>query len=1280
MALFAGMPPLPILILRRLAHYAAYVAGAAVIVMCLVALVLKFWFMPDVGRYRPDLEAAVSRVVGVPVRIGTLAADWQGINPRLTLGDVRLQPARGEPLVVPRVEALGSWWSLALLDVRLARIQIERPSLPLRRAADGIVYLAGIPLNTPSAPSPFPDWLLRQPRIVVRDAQLSWLDERLGAPVLELRQVRLLLENRFGRHRAGVVALPSAAASRLELRADLRGASVHTPDSWSGQLYAQASQADFGTWGRWVPWAQQSVKSGVGDLRFWLDIKRGQAVGLTGDAHLRDIALSIRQDLPDLRFASLSGRMGWGREKTAHTLFVERLRFQAPEAPPADPASLRLTLTPAEGGGFRRIEASADNLRLEAMTALTGALPLPRGSHDLIAALKPRGLVEHAQGHWAGQDDYALSLKIHQAGAEAYQRLPALSGLDALIEANQKGGRVTLAGTQFNLSWPQVFRHDMRFDKLDAQADWRFEPDRLALEFQARRLANADLEGTAHGHILLPRGGTPRVDIAAHLAWGQASAVHRYLPHKVAQDAYEWLKRALVGGHAENVRLTLKGDLRDFPFDHGGGEFRVGMRLVDGILAYAPGWPRIDGVRGELVFHDKAMSLTADTGRVLDARLGPVKVLIPDLHYTPDEVALIEGRASGATRTFLEFIRQSPVDRYTDHFVRPFSAQGDGILELKLRLPLRSVVDTTVGGAYTFLDNRVSPGADLPALEDVKGSLTFTEKAVQAAGMRMRILDMPAELDLNSQEGAGLRAQIRGTAHAETLWPHLPAVLARRLRGSAQWQARIDLGGGGQASGIQVDSDLVGLALDLPAPLGKTAAQGVPLQVRHLPGGEDGGRLGARYGGLASLRAHIPRNGEPRVNVRLGGDEAEEPKAAGLWISGSQRFLDLDAWRRLDWGAPTATQGEADDRSSPAFREANLAFNELRVLDRRLHDTVVRLHPSGKGWNLMLAGKEVAGELVTVPEAGGTRVIANFRRLAVPDAEAGAAPVSAGAISAGAGQLSGLELTAQSLTWKQRDLGEARLRMTPAKGGFQVERFLLAPPEGRLEASGLVSSQARRPTRLKLKLATQNLGRLLARFGYADAIKGGEAELAGSLGWQGGIEDFDLRSLDGDLAFKAGHGQFLKVDPGAARLIGVLSLQSLPRRINLDFRDVFSQGFAFDEIVGQVHIENGAAYTKDLRMNGPAAQIRMSGVVNLPGETQNLTLQIQPRIEDTVAVAGALLGGPAVGLGTLLANKVLKNPIGQVAEFGYTVSGTWAEPVIAKIPRTAAREPAETAR
>jgi len=184
-------------------------------------------------------------------------------------------------------------------------------------------------------------------------------------------------------------------------------------------------------------------------------------------------------------------------------------------------------------------------------------------------------------------------------------------------------------------------------------------------------------------------------------------------------------------------------------------------------------------------------------------------------------------------------------------------------------------------------------------------------------------------------------------------------------------------------------------------------------------------------------------------------------------------------------------------------------------------------------------------------------------------------------------------------------------------------------------------------------------------------VKGGGTQAGGTLRWPGGVEDFALAGLAGDLDVTVKKGQFLKVEPGAAKLLGILSLQALPRRIALDFRDVFSEGFAFDEILGDVHLERGSAYTRDLKMNGPAARVSMSGVVNLVAESQNLRVNIQPRLEDTVALAGALIGGPGVGISALIASRLPKNPIGQALYFDYSVTGTWGEPVITKLKRQA---------
>ncbi|MBK9326634.1 MAG: TIGR02099 family protein [Thiobacillaceae bacterium] len=1256
------MSPLAIKILRRFYHYAVYVAAGGVIAVCIVALAFKFWVMPNISGYEGLLEDAAGKALGQPVDIGRLEADWHGLNPRVTLRQVRMLPPGGAPLVLPRVEAVWSWLSLPLLDARLASLNIDQPSLAIRRDASGVITVAGIPVNVPGTPSPFPDWLLRQPRIVVKDAQVTWLDEQLDMPPLTYSRVRLLVENRFGRHRFGGIAQPDAAAARrLELRGDFKGRSIHDWSNWVGEAYARVDGARMESWGRWVPWAQEGVKSGVGDLRFWLTLNSGVVTSLTGDARLRQVAISLQKDLPDMAFDSLDGRVGWSRDKDGHSFFVEKLRFKRPGAAVADPASLRISLTPDGRGGFARIGATASNLRLEAFTALTGALPLPRRGHDLIEALNPRGLVESAEAHWGGGGDYSLKARLREGGAQAYKDFPGFSGLSARIQASQDGGNIDLEGGSPTLDWPQVFRESLGFTRLDASVAWKIQDRGIRLDFELDRIVNADLDGMAEGWIDLPNAGPPQVDIRAHLRHGEATAVHRYLPHKVSGNAYEWLKDSLRGGHSDDVRLTLKGALDRFPFDQGGGTFNIAINMVDGVLDYAPDWPRITNIRGKLVFHDKAMTLEATSGNILATRIGPVRVVIPDLVHTHDEIVLIDGRAQGETRAFLDFIRQSPVHGYTDGFTETFKATGDGELAIRLRLPVRNLDTTTVSGNFSLRDNRLDPGGDLPVLESVTGTLSFTDKALQARGIRIRVLGQPAVVDIGNagaspgEPGGKIGIRVAGRIDAEALKPHLPGPLAARVSGATDWRANIGMNANHKTE-FSVESDLTGLRVDLPAPVGKNAADAMVLRVVKLPGGGKPDSLQARYGDQISLRAELADNAPRKINVRLGPGDAPPPGEDGVWIAGNLRFLDVDAWRSLSL---------YDSQSGPAFREASITFNELRVMNRRLHDTHLRLRPSGNGSNLMVAGREIIGEITTVPDGKTVRILANLKRLILPDPEPGAVSDTPPPPT----NLLALELVADKFAWQGRELGELRLRMSPAQGGLKLDTFRLNTPEARLELKGVVADHPRRPTRLDIKLDSDSLGKLLAQFDKPGRVGGGALRIAGNLNWTGGLEHFDLAALSGKLNVAVKQGQFLKVDPRGAKLLSILSLQALPRRIALDFRDVFSEGFTFDEIAGDIHLENGSAYTKDLRMDGPAARVSMSGVVDLSRESQNLRVSIQPRLDDSLAVAGALLGGPVVGLGTLIAGKVLKDPVGQATTFEYIVAGTWDEPLVNKVPR-----------
>jgi uncharacterized protein YhdP len=223
-----------------------------------------------------------------------------------------------------------------------------------------------------------------------------------------------------------------------------------------------------------------------------------------------------------------------------------------------------------------------------------------------------------------------------------------------------------------------------------------------------------------------------------------------------------------------------------------------------------------------------------------------------------------------------------------------------------------------------------------------------------------------------------------------------------------------------------------------------------------------------------------------------------------------------------------------------------------------------------------------------------------------------------------------------------------------------------------LAADGIWHAAQTQPrTQMNVRMDVTDVGATLARYGYPPGIRRATAKIEGTLGWPGGPQDFDYPMMSGQLAIEAAKGQFVKLEPGFGKLLGIVSLQALPRRITLDFRDVFSEGFAFDTISGTLKIERGIAHTDNFRIQGPSARVLMTGNVDLARETQKLRVRVSPHLSDSVSLAGALLGGPVAGVAAFVAQKLLKDPIEQLVSFQYDVTGSWSDPHVARAERVA---------
>ncbi|HSN19083.1 MAG TPA: YhdP family protein, partial [Usitatibacter sp.] len=1138
------------------------------------------------------------------------------------------------------------------------------------------------PLNRPGGEEDgaFGRWLLAQPRLAVHDATLTWRDELAGAPEVKLTQVQITVQRRFGRHHAALTALPPAELSgRVDLRADLRFARAGSQWSVSGRLFGEGIDTDLGGLRSHLP-VPESLRSGVGSLRVWATVADNALTEMVADVRMRDATAQLAADSLPLTLASISGRATYRARPDGFSFETQGLRFRLPSGDEAQPGDFSLVRTEARGRP-PRVEVRADGIDLKIAAALIDYFPVPRDIKGQLDRFAPRGRLSQAALTWNGEDaarakSYTVKGRFEDLAVNAVEPWPGVTGLAGSIEGSEAGGTVTLVSTDGSFSLPRVFRAPIALATLQAHATWKHENGALQVSVGEMRFSNADAEGEVSGTWRAlpdsPEHSPGYVDLKGTLSRASASRVADYLPNRVA-TVRDWLEGAVQAGTSSRVAFEVRGDLWRFPFGDGGGRFLVEGDIHDGRLKYHPDWPSVDAIQGTFRFENRRMEIRATQAAIFRSRASNVSAVIENLGARPPLLA-IDGDIDTTGADSVRFLRESPLVDGPGAFTRAISIDGPARLKLHIAYPLAEAARVRVAGDYAFDRATASVGRDL-ALHDVTGHLAFTQDGVRAPGITGTLFGAPARLAIATQSDGRVLTTIDSRIDSAALARFIPEAVVKRLHGETQWKARILSGRNGTE--LTVASDLEGLGVDLPAPFGKPGAQSRPVVVSI-------DRLGAPAavtrvslsGGIEGRIAREIVGGDERWGIALafgGVPAADAPRREGVWLYGRLPALDVDAWQAAFPAQPDAPPDAAGDAARRGFelRGLDLTLDHVRYLDRDYASMHAALERSAGRWSGRLESPKLAGEIVWNPSGKGS-LSARFSRLSVAQA---ARPERTDTHPST--QLPALDVAAERFEFRGHWLGRLDLKAVPAGDEWRIERLDIANDHATFASSGGWRPTAEGPiTTLAIKLKADNLNALLGQFGYGDYLKRGDGSLEGTLVWPGYPFDFSLTTLAGHFKVDARRGQFAKIEPGAGKLLGLLSLQTLPRRAALDFRDIFSEGFAFERIHGNVAISRGILLTDDFEISGPSAFVSLAGEVSLPAETQDLTMRVVPEVSEGVALAATLIGTPVLGLSTLLVSKLLKNPLGKVVAYEYRVSGSWDNP---QVTRTSAPPPKATA-
>jgi len=1162
----------------------------------------------------------------------------------------------------------------------LVSLSIDAPNLVIRRTANGELFLAGISMSGQGNPA-FANWLLAQRRIQVSHATITWLDEQRQAPPLLLEDLNIEIltpvwQRLLHRHSIHIDSLVSTGTKqRITLESVVVGHDVAKTEAWHGEISLRLPETDLAAWNPWLD-LPLKVNAGKGNLTATLAFDALQLQRLAAQVQLSDVAVKPANEPQTFVAKTVAGELRWQRVEQR---FMVTLKHFSANVQPG------LVLEDSNGELQWDDKGHEGTITVKKFGLTQGNLFaqwLPPDSKiaTYLENMAPAGNASQIKARWLYQQDqwpdYAVEANFNALHMQAYGSIPGLDNWSGQLSLHPNAGSVELDTSKATIELAGLLRWPLPIDRLQGEVEWSHNGQKTLISTRNLQFSNPHLALRTNMEYQLGAAGGDTIQLQSQIERGDAKFAPFYYPLILGETTLHWLDSSILGGQIRRGEVIVKGRVSDFPYvnqaqqsDPSLGLFRVTAQVDRASLEYGTDWPVIQNIDAFLKFEGKRMDIAVKNGSTVGQHITQAQVEIPLLD-ADWPMLNVKAAATGTVEQGVKFVNTSPVRQVTMGFTDFLKTTGNAELKLALQVPLNDVDASQFQGDYNIKNGHIAanPQIAMPEMSNINGHLKFNEKGLQAQGIQLSMFDNPASVSLSTRSDKSVIIQGSGRITDAALKKLDNNPITRALHGTTDWKSNLLI----QAPNIRLDirSQLIGMAIDLPEPAKKSVETPASLTIRFRQESNQPDKIAIHYNDW--IHANFLRNANNPAAVSAGeiaiNTPPRLPTADGINLRADFQKLNVDEWLAY---LNQSSGNQAAESSSLALNQIELTAGTLHVFDRNLHQIKLNIAPDNDRLKLAIQSQELAGDADWI-SGKPSKLVAKLNYLRIPrsmDTDNNTNPTEVRRLDMTYPEL---DITAQDFQFGDKQLGSLDLKAYNSGESWVIQRMNISNSDSQLSADGTWRNSVRSPqTMLKFNLTSSNLGKTLQRFQPGgEMVKGGTGNMNGQLGWPGSPHEFAVERLDGNFTMQLEKGQILKVQPGVGRLLGLLSLQSLPRRLTLDFRDLFSEGFAFDKINSTANIKDGILRSDDLFMTGPAAEARIKGETNLKTETQRLRVRVVPHISDSVSLA-ALAGGPIVGVAAFVAQKLLKDPLNKISASEYMITGTWDNPQEAEVDKKA---------
>lgn len=1279
------------------------VAVWLLVLLLIVAAAATAWaryVTRHIDDYRPAIEALLSDRLGQDVTIGGLSASWQGPNPVLQVRQLDIaHNAREDDTAVALQHLLlqlDGPRSLLRLGLVFQRIEADGLDVVVARDLEGGIAIEGLtlPRSGPGLVEIGENagelWLHPQrwlnelaARISDPEIRLTHLTVGLRTPdsetlFVDIPQLDLAYED--GRMSASGRAMRQGTLEQLATFA-IEGSDPFE-GGFSGQIWADVTPGGvLEGITRGLQWRSFRLQELNASATAWLTFDNGRLERLNGRVSMPRLRLDA--DLATLpTIEALNVRVGWRRTEEGGSLHIRDLGWRWQDETVTDMS----------------VKLEYDRLRFHVAAAGVPVGPLARMAvvSDLlparvepeVAGLRPEGKVSALRmmvprGH---PGDFEASAEFDGGSVQPHRGAPGGSNLQGKIWLSRHGGHLKAEGENFTLIAPNLFAEPLTFSQTAGEVSWRDEGG-------ITRVFGQDLEAT-YGEatpikgafdLRLDRYGEDNLGLKISMANAQASMLPAVLP-KNAMDPqlYDWLTTAITGGEVVSGEFYGHGEVGDGrPPD----SFNTAMeyRFRDASIVYDPSWPEVTGASGTVTVHNLGARVVLDQATTGGLQLGEGEVEVIRGAGAPAVRVVTDARITGEQVEF--WLRETPLGRMAGEAGRQVSLSGDYALDLALVVPLASTQDVNVGARLQTGNGSLYYAPASLRWQTISGVLYYsTEKGFSEEPLSARFLGQPVSIRLSTdpQRGALTIVQSGNADVAALAGLVLPQELAvPGLSGSLSYTARLDVVPGADAR-LAVTADGAELQSDWPAPLAREPGPGETIEaLLRWPAG-DQLLLEASWG--ERLSAALEWEGDEFLGGQLvvGDGSARFTVKDGLMIRAAFDQFAPAQWQpwlgRLGVDVGSASDGADDEGTGQRFTWLNnidLRMNELILGDHSVPGVRATVRPQPDGW-LLNTNSERARGSIRIPDSGDRAWVdlehLRLARSEGPAAESDEAPLlltPSEQLDAfrdmAAGQWPEVEVRIASLELGEDAAGAWSFVLSPSPD--QVTLMDLQGRVGSLAFDGQLRwgvTSGEQVTVVQGVLEGGGLQDLAGLLGQPVPLTNKNSVIDLNIAWPGRPDQFAAGRLNGGFSIRLDDGVILENNDTAQlfRLFNLLNTDTLQRRLQFDFSDLYEAGVAFDAIYGKAKLDHGVlSWDPDLQLAGPSGALRLSGLTNLADETLEMRLVVILPLTQNLPLAAILMGAsPPVGGALFVLDKLLGEPLSKLTSATYSVRGTWDDP------------------